>query len=165
MAVSILNSQKRLLKIRRLLQAARKVLQSEGVSAAEVSVLLTDDSTIHVLNRDYRGQDRPTDVLSFAQRDQHPDAPFAPPAPPRSRRTGPVVGAVHPGEIVGELLGDVVISVETAARQAEQHEIDLDDEVRLLLTHGILHLLGYDDTTEEAAEEMQRKERALGVRQ
>jgi probable rRNA maturation factor len=63
------------------------------------------------------------------------------------------------------VLGDVVISVETAARQADTHGVSLHQELELLVTHGILHLLGYDDLTDEGAEEMQRKERALGVRQ
>src|ERR1051325_1379704 len=110
MPISILNSQPRRLRTKRLREAARAVLQAEGAPRAEVSLLLTDDATIHALNRDYRGQDKPTDVLSFAQRDQHPDALFSPPSSPDS-----------PGGRGAELLGDVVISVETAARQAEQH--------------------------------------------
>lgn len=63
------------------------------------------------------------------------------------------------------LLGDVIISVDTAARQAETHGVTLDSELALLTVHGILHLLGYDDMTDEGAEEMQAKERAMGVRQ
>jgi len=103
---------------------------------------------VHALNREYRYQDKPTDVLSFSQRDQHPDAPsFSGQAYSKS-----------------EVLGDVVISVETAIRQANQHAVSLDEELALLTVHGILHLLGYDDMTDEGAEEMQEKERALGVR-
>ena len=63
-----------------------------------------------------------------------------------------------------EQLGDVVISVETALRQAGIHGQTLDEELCLLTVHGVLHLLGYDDMTDEGAEEMQMKERALGVR-
>lgn len=110
-------------------------------------MLLTDDATLHALNRDYRDQDKPTDVLSFAQRDEHPDTPHA-----------------TPSSLKTELLGDVVISVETAVRQAEQHGVTLNEELALLTVHGILHLLGYDDMTDEGAEEMQARERALGVR-
>ena len=146
MAVIIQNSQKRRIKTKNLVQAARKALLAEGAPRAEVSILLTDDATVHALNRDYRGQDKPTDVLSFAQRDQLPDAPLLP-----STETE-------------EVLGDVVISVETAARQAEQHSVTLDEELALLTVHGILHLLGYDDMTDEGAEEMQQKERELGYR-
>jgi len=62
------------------------------------------------------------------------------------------------------VLGDVVISVETAARQADTHGISLDEELELLITHGVLHLLGYEDETEAGMLEMEAKERALGVR-
>jgi probable rRNA maturation factor len=149
MPITILNSQPIPLSTKPLLEAGERALRAEGAATAEVSLLLTDNETIHALNRDYRGKDKPTDVLSFAQRDQHPDAPeFHAPTT-----------ADHP-----EPLGDVVISVETAARQAEQHGVALDDELALLTVHGILHLLGYDDMTDEGAEEMQEKERALGVR-
>ncbi len=113
-----------------LLQAARKALSSEGAARAEVTVVLTDDESVRVLNRDYRFQDKPTDVLSFAQRDPAE-------APPLSFSPG-----------AAEILGDVVISVETV--------------------HGILHLLGYEDETEEGAEEMRRREglalAAVGIR-
>jgi probable rRNA maturation factor len=130
-------------KTRRLRAAARTILRSEGAPRAEVSILLTDDAAIHEMNRRYRHRDRPTDVLSFAQRDHAPGAPSVP-RPPRRN----------------ELLGDVVISVQTAARQAEQHGIPLEEELALLTVHGILHLLGYDDSTEDEAEEMRVRERA-----
>ena len=107
-----------------------------------MSVTLTDDETLQALNRDYRGKDQPTDVLSFAQRDTLPHTPRSPAVRPES-----------------ELLGDVVISVETAARQAEAHEETLEEELALLAVHGILHLLGYDDETEAGAEEMRVRER------
>ena len=98
MPVSILNSQNRPLKrtwTKRLLQAARSVLRSEGTPRAEVSLLLTDDATIHAMNRDYRRQDKPTDVLSFAQRDLAPDAP-PPPRPPLKGGESGRVGTPSP---------------------------------------------------------------------
>jgi probable rRNA maturation factor len=113
-----------------------------------VSVLLTDDATVHDMNRLYRRQDKPTDVLSFAQRDLHPDAPSLPPEASRL-----------------QVLGDVVVSVDTAARQAIQHGVTLNAELALLTVHGILHLLGYDDDTEEGAGKMCEKEKAVGVRE
>jgi len=120
----------------------------EGLYKAEVSVLLTSDEEVHVLNLQYRGYDKPTDVLSFAQRDSVADAP---PPPSLPREPDP--------------LGDVIISVETAARQAAQHGVALEKELALLTVHGILHLLGYTDDTEEGAEEMRVREREiLGVR-
>ena len=116
-------------------------MKAADFSAAEVSVLLTDDATVHALNRDYRGYDKPTDVLSFAQNDLHPDAPPMP---------------TFPGEPM--LLGDVIISVETAQRQAEKHGLTLEFELALLTVHGILHLIGYEDETEAGAALMRVKE-------
>jgi len=96
-------------------------------SEAELSVLLTNDTTIQQLNRDYRQKDRPTDVLSF-----HFD--------------GQGGGAHLDG---GWLLGDVVISLDTAWRQAQGRKRTLEAEVRWLLAHGVLHLCGYDHATPE----------------
>lgn len=109
-----------------------------------MDVLLTDDKAVHALNYEYRGVDSPTDVLSFAQRDSVPGAPEL----PTSSRL-PV------------LLGDVVISVETAARQAAEHKVALDQELALLTVHGVLHLLGFEDETEAGARTMHRKERDI----
>lgn len=125
----------------KLVLVAKKLLQAEEFpQPAEVSILLTTDEHIHQLNRDYRGKDRPTDVLSFRQLEEEDSRD-------------------EYDELV--MLGDVVISVETAARQAAQRNRPLDDEVSLLVVHGILHLLGYDDETDEGAEEMREHERAV----
>jgi probable rRNA maturation factor len=105
---------------------------------AELTVSLVNDIEIHRLNRDYRGRDRPTDVLAFAMRE------------------GP--------RIVGDeaVLGDVVISLETAARQARDRCVSVAEEVRTLLIHGVLHLLGYDhERSPAAARRMQAQERLL----
>jgi probable rRNA maturation factor len=122
----------------RLKITAEKVLKVEKCAeSSEVSVLLIDDAHITELNRNYRGKDRPTDVLSFYQAET-----------PEER---------------GDVLGDVVISVETAARQAGERDKSLDDELDLLLTHGILHLLGYTDYTEKDARQMhQRAAKIIG---
>jgi probable rRNA maturation factor len=96
----------------------------------ELSLVLCDDDFIHQLNRDYRGKDKPTDVLSF---EQDPDS---------------------------GILGDLVISVPTAAQQARTHRHSLEREIEWLFLHGALHLLGYDDETDEQAEEMDRRARA-----
>lgn len=108
------------------------MLRAENCAAnTEVSVLLTDDEGIRELNAEYRGVDAPTDVLAFSQ---------------------------YEGEdefVAGEnLLGDVVISVETAARQAAEQGRELDAEVDMLLAHGLLHLLGYDHAEPEEADKM-----------
>lgn len=92
------------------------------------------DPTIHTLNRQYRGKDKPTDVLSF-----------------------PLADDLHP-----ELLGDVVISLDTATRQAQRRGHSLREEVQILLIHGILHLLGYDhEVSRSEAIRMHRKEREV----
>ncbi|MFZ5596852.1 MAG: rRNA maturation RNase YbeY [Bacillota bacterium] len=121
-------------------KVALEVLRSEGRGdGVEVSVLLTGDDYIRELNRDYRGMDRATDVLSFSQHEgeQMPD----------------------PG---GEdLLGDVVISLQTARRQGEEFGHGLHREVSYLTAHGILHLLGYDHEDEEGRAVMREKEEAV----
>lgn len=116
--------------------ATARLLESVGRTRAEISVVLTDDKEIHRLNRQWRGYDKPTDVLSWPQEE-----------PPR----------------VGEpdLLGDVVISLDTALRQATARAWSLADEVALLMVHGTLHLLGYEDETEAGAEAMRAQERRL----
>jgi len=118
-------------------RAALHVLRRLGVEG-ELSVALVDDAEIRRLNVTYRGADRPTDVLAFAARDGEPwHAP-------------------------DDLLGDVVISLDTAKRQAAARRVDLGEEMRLLLTHGILHLLGYDHERSPAeARRMFRKQREL----
>jgi len=107
------------------------LLRREGVPGdPEVSVVLCGDAFIRSLNAQYRGKDRPTDVLSFAQDDL-------------------------------DLLGDIVISLPTAARQAEAAGWSLENEVALLGVHGLLHLLGHDDETAEGAWEMQARTEAV----
>ena len=93
------------------------------LSAAELSVLLTNDREIHALNLQHRDKDKPTDVLSF-------------PLDEGEGADGAVSGT--------RILGDVVISLDTAARQARGRKRELLPEVRFLLAHGLAHLLGYD---------------------
>lgn len=110
---------------------------------ADLSILITDDASIRELNARWRGRDAATDVLSFSQLEG--EGP--------SITGGPRV------------LGDVVISMETAARQAEAAGLSLDEEVQRLLIHGVLHLVGYDHERGEAdAHRMQAEEgRILGL--
>jgi probable rRNA maturation factor len=113
---------------------AQRMLTFLSRGSVELSILLTDDAYMRVLNRDHRGKDRPTDVLAFPQ---EPDAE---------------AGTELPPSTPGQLLGDVVISLDTAERQARSRRRALIDEVSFLLAHGILHLVGYDhqDDAEEA---------------
>lgn len=110
---------------------------------AELALVLSDDPHLQDLNRSFRGQDKPTDVLSFP----------ADPADPATQTAG------EP-----PYLGDIIISVPRAAAQAQAAGQPLADELRLLAVHGLLHLLGYEDETEAGAEAMRRMELALGVR-
>ncbi len=105
---------------------AARMLAALGLADGELSVVLCDDPTIHALNRDYRRKDKPTDVLAFAMREGE--------------------GAEHAHGAHG-VLGDVVISLDTAARQARAHARPLEAEVTMLLAHGLLHLLGFDHAT------------------
>ena len=123
---------------------AARLLRLLGIDA-ELSVALIGDQDMQALNRRYRKKDRPTDVLSFGV-GRVPTADALPTDP----RTPP------------PLLGDVVISVDTAARQAAERNVSLAEELRFLLAHGILHLLGYDHERSPAeARRMFAKQRHL----
>jgi probable rRNA maturation factor len=108
----------------------------EPASEYELSLRLTDDAEMQSLNACYRHQDKPTDVLAFAELDvDFPD--FA---------------KFHPDESI--YLGDIVISIDTAQHQAEQQQHSLTVELLWLLAHGVLHLLGWDHPTEARLQEM-----------
>ena len=115
-----------------------------ALAAAEISLVLADDAFVRTLNRDWRGKDRPTNVLSFAALDDvSPDRP--PEAPPASDE--PL------------LLGDIVLAFETVAAEAAAQGKPFADHLRHLLVHGLLHLLGYDhETNEEDAQRMEALE-------
>jgi probable rRNA maturation factor len=102
---------------------AESMLRELGREEAELSVLLTDDASIEVLNREHRRKAKPTDVLAFPMDGEGPSGPVP-------------------------LLGDVVISLDTALRQARRHRHALMTEVTHLLAHGVLHLVGYDHRTD-----------------
>ncbi|WP_088228751.1 rRNA maturation RNase YbeY [Desulfosporosinus sp. FKB] len=114
------------------------IRSAAGPEEAEVSLILVDNQRIHELNRDYRGVDRPTDVLSFAlqeETDEEPDAEFE-----------------------DDMLGDIVISVERAREQAIEYGHSLEREIVYLAVHGTLHLLGYDHEDDADKQEMRAKE-------
>jgi rRNA maturation RNase YbeY len=125
--VVLLNRQRRrrvdAARVRRVLRGAARKLRVSG----EVALVLAGDRTLHRLNRDYRGKDKPTDVLSF------------------------------PGEAAG--LGDIVISVETAERNARRLGRTLPQEIDVLALHGFLHVLGYDHEKDDGR--MDRLEQRL----
>ena len=122
---------------RAIVRRAAGILELLDVDGAELSVVLCDDAFIHGLNRDYRGIDRPTDVLSF----------------PQDGAGGPAGGA--------RVLGDVVISIDAAARQAKDRGCATGDEVTALLVHGVLHLLGWDHEAPAEAQAMAERAEAI----
>ena len=120
--------------------AAKTALDYMGFDRdAEISVMFTDNEGIRVLNAQHRGIDRATDVLSFPMLEYDDDGEMFD----------------DPGDIEDELcLGDIVISLERAAEQAEEYGHSFEREVGFLTVHSMLHLLGYDHMTEEEEKEM-----------
>ncbi len=125
----------------RLRGLAGRVLAAEDVAPAEVGIVVIGDAAIRDLNRRFRGEDAPTDVLSFALNE------------------GKDEFALPPGGATR--LGEVIISLPTARRQAKQAGHSLEREVALLLIHGLLHLLGYDHAIEAEERRMRSRESAL----
>lgn len=124
----------------RLGRRARRLLEVLRLPGAELSLALVSDPVMRGLNREWRGVDRSTDVLAFSQTE-------------------------GPGGAPDGLLGDVVISVDTARRQAAERAAPLGAELDRLLVHGVLHLLGYDhERSPVEARRMQRRERLLARR-
>ena len=121
----------------RLRGAVAAVLEEEGIKSAAVSIAVVDDSTIHDLNRRFLNHDEPTDVISFLLDD------------------------------TDGLEGDVIASAETAIRSAARYDWPPADELMLYVTHGTLHLVGYDDLDDASRAEMRSRERhylaALGL--
>ncbi len=129
--------------LQRLQQGLEAVAGLNGLpQEAEVDVTIVDDEEIHSMNREYRGMDRPTDVLSFALDED--------------------CGEGAEPELIGgpeeHLYGDIIISAETALRQAEEYGHGLEREMTYLAVHGMFHLLGYDHMTEADKAQMRAKE-------
>jgi len=125
----------------RLERLARAILSDVGETSAELGIMLVGDQRMRGLNRRYRGKDRTTDVLAFAMRKAF---------------------TLHALRLTPDMLGDVVISVPTAWRQAKEARRSLDEELAWLLVHGILHLCGYDHArSEREARRMHRRERMI----
>ncbi len=121
---------------------AGHALRHQGVVNGELNLLFVDTDSIHELNREHMGKDRPTDVLSFPLDDDDD----------------------LPGEI---LLGDVVVCPAIAGANAPEHagqghhRGSIDDEIALLVVHGVLHVLGYDHIEDDEAEEMEALEQTV----
>ncbi|MCS7196238.1 MAG: rRNA maturation RNase YbeY [Aquificaceae bacterium] len=132
----LIRKEKGKLKVRWLREIVSRLLELEGLQGVELNLYLTDDPTTRKLNREYRGKDKATDVLSF---------PF--------------------GEQAGDyrLLGEIVLSLDTAERQARELGHGLEEEIKRLVVHGFVHLLGYDHERGEEEERVfrEKEERLL----
>lgn len=125
-----------------LLKAVELSLKLENFSIpSEISILITDDESIREVNREHRNIDSPTDVLSFPLVDM---------------QEGKIISDTGDFDLDENLLmlGDIVLSIETAVRQAEEYGHSLEREMAFLVTHGVFHLLGYDHQDEEQEEKM-----------
>lgn len=126
-----------------IVRRVRAMIGALQLEKKEVSFVLVDESRIHELNKIYRGKDRPTDVLAFAMQE----------------------GEL--AELAGPVLGDVIVSVPTARKQADERGVAVLDEITMLLAHGLLHLLGWDHATpaedRRMRAETERLCRAAGV--
>lgn len=125
--------------IQRAIVAAAETVDAD-VGEAEIAVMLTDDAGIRTLNSNWRGIDKPTNVLSF---------PALQPTGPRDEDDAP------------RMLGDIAIAYETMRREADEEQKPFDHHLSHLTVHGFLHLIGYDHETDEEAEEMETLEREI----
>jgi len=149
MQVQVGNQQNQVVETQRIEEIIQQVLTQAAQEFAlpentEVSVALVDNEEIRQLNRDYRGIDSPTDVLSFAldEEEQAGEIPFA------------NASDLH-------LLGDIIISLERAGEQAVEYGHSIEREVGFLTIHGMLHLLGYDHNAPEETAEMRAMEEKI----
>lgn len=121
-------------------QKILKVAQDiTGIDDAHISLAIVDDTEIHDLNKKYRGKDKPTDVLAFAQND---------------------ITEAFIDDSENDL-GEIIISWQTAEKQASEKKHSYEEEVKILFIHGFLHLLGYDHQTDEEEAAMKEKENAI----
>lgn len=140
MTVLIENRQDKVnINVQRMRQVAERILRNLNCQDKELSLVLLDDDEIRKINRDYLGRDYPTNVISFSLL----EGKFS--------------------NINPHMLGDIVISTETACRHANEEKIPLQDELDFLMIHGLLHLLGYnhEGTSCSEAAKMKEKEQEL----
>jgi probable rRNA maturation factor len=141
----------------RWMRLAKAVLEAEGIKGdAELSVLFVDERSMSELHERFLGRDGPTDVLAFPMDDDLVPSGRS----PDSGGSGPGSSPPEPGE-APLLLGDVVVCPAVAERNAGERAVAYEDEVALLVVHGILHLLGMDHVDDDEARAMERREREL----
>ncbi len=128
------------IKLKALAKAILSAVDSAGIPAStrELSILLTDDERIRDLNSSFRGKNKPTDVLSFSQLEGR-------------------------GGNVSRSLGDIVISIEYAEREAEKRQMEINEEVMRLLVHGVLHLCGFEHEKVSPKERQRMKRQETNI--
>ncbi|MCC7203345.1 MAG: rRNA maturation RNase YbeY [Nitrospirae bacterium] len=146
MIIEVKNSQRKFrVNLKKIKADAYKILSLCRTGETELSILIVNNGFMRILNRQYRGIDKPTDVLSFI-----------PSTPTHMVKTVPEDGKS------GRFLGDIVLSMEKIHSQAAERGHSTDKEFRILLIHGILHLLGYDhEISQKEARRMKRKEKII----
>ena len=138
-----------------LRQLAQQALEAgKGPQEAALGLVLADDATVHRLNRDYRGLDETTDVLAFAF--DHPGYYEGEEEPPPIPNDEPFIAASQEESFLGE----VIVSFPQCVRQAEAQGHPVMEELALLITHGVLHLLGYDHLDPDEERVMKEREAA-----
>lgn len=125
-------------------EVAQKIMDLLEYSDYDLGIWLTNNETIHRYNRDYRGKDKPTDILSF---------PYHPQLQPGQR--------IAPQEDEDKNLGDIIISLEYVVQAAQELGVPLQERMKVLLVHGICHLLGYDHIKDEDFVVMDKQEQWL----
>ena len=126
-------------------RAVRQAATAVSRHSAELAIVLTDDAAIRRLNRDWRGVDAPTNVLSFA-----------------ARNTGDRAGNRHDNQVqTHNHLGDIVLAYQTIKREARREDKPFNDHLAHLAVHGFLHLLGFDHRSDAQARRMESAERAI----
>lgn len=151
-----------------LRDAINRILTDEGFSHAEISVTLVDDVEIHRINNEYLGHDYPTDVISFRLDDDQDWNAIEIREDMENESDGlggisidSKEGLDQRSEFKGRLEGELIVSTETAVREAASHGWTSQNEVLLYVVHGMLHLCGYDDLTDEARPLMRQREREV----
>ncbi len=132
--------------LRGIIEAA--LTAESAVDNIEMSLLITGQERIHQLNKEYRGKDKPTDVLSFAMQDELPS------------EDGEDLSIIMPPDGIKQL-GEVIISFPQAVIQAQEHNHSIKKEVAILTIHGVLHLLGYDHIEDDEADIMEAREKTI----
>ncbi|REK20654.1 MAG: rRNA maturation RNase YbeY [Actinobacteria bacterium] len=145
MSIFVADEQAETIDLPGLRSLAELVLSEEGYpSDAEVTLLLVSDAEMSSYNARFLDRDGPTDVLAFPVEDLRPGVV------PDVDTNGPPL-----------LLGDIIIAPSYISRQAEEYGVSFEDEISLMVVHGLLHLLGYDHQSDDEAEEMENRERQI----